>query len=1088
MRKLLFILLVMISFSGWSQSLTNMYYRGDMNSWGSTAMSSLSLPTSNYNWVVTIQSDGDNSESNFKFANTSNWSDKDWSRSATISINEKQDWNNAWSNNTIFNETNTKNYVFTFKDIVSTANSEGFVYEFSSSPVTISNVTESNTFTAWPGQNISITATLSASKPSEQKIWLRYSTSSNFSSSTIVSMSFVSGNDYSANIPSSANTSSTDIYYYAFSTGDITATTSNADPATINFNKPTNNSYTVENSWTTKSGATNWSSASSWDANETPAPGQPVTIEDNITLDQDATVSGITISSGTLIASDGSKATRTLTIASGGTFTNNSTFDTSDGTVVFAGSGSVAGSSSTTFNNLEIQGDVDFGTIPTIDGTLTLNANGTASTNSPVFGNGSNLNYNMGGGSASKFNQSLEWPASNGPSNVDIENNTWIQLTSGRSISGNLTITNGALQSFGGNTLTMNGTSQTITVSNSSGGAIYGTDNGDGNDLSLSISDGSTTTFTGDATSSSDDEKKFFNVTVNAGGTLALNRGILCRYGTFAVNGTLQINSNGYIQSVPDGAKAASYSSGTLIYNSGGAYGSADFEWPTSNSPSNVRIQNSGTNVTLNNAKTVAGHVNVESGAILASYGYLTLLSDQYGTASLISEGTVSGNVTVQRFVDEAAKAATWHYVSSPVVGQALNDDWMTNNGILTGDGGKYQLFRYDEDQNYWIIYGSAGDPEAFTDNPFVEARGYSVAKSGAGDLSFTGTVRTSNVSYAATYTTGKGEGWNLVGNPFTSPIGVTSAATSTGKFLSDNSGVIDNSYLALYIWNEETGYENERNDYQVISSGNISGYDKIDQDYIQSGQAFMVKVSSSSNLAFNTNMQQHATAGFYKSKEPWPSVELLVEGNGISNSTSIGFNDDMTAGLDSSYDVGKLKGNPEIALYTRLIEDNGVDFAIQALPINDLETYEVPVGVDVLSGGTYEFSANETDFENYHIVLEDRQENIFTNLRLEKYSTDISENGIGRFFLHFKDATAINNPISANQPIISIQNNQLTITNLEEGKVDVKVVDIMGRMVDFRTFNNNSAVSMPLKLETGIYILEVSTLNNTFVSKFFNK
>ena len=41
-----------------------------------------------------------------------------------------------------------------------------------------------------------------------------------------------------------------------------------------------------------------------------------------------------------------------------------------------------------------------------------------------------------------------------------------------------------------------------------------------------------------------------------------------------------------------------------------------------------------------------------------------------------------------------------------------------------------------------------------------------------------------------------------------------------------------------------------------------------------------------------------------------------------------------MTEGLDTSCDDGKLKGNPDIALYTRPVEGNGVDFALQALPL----------------------------------------------------------------------------------------------------------------------------------------------------------
>jgi len=110
--------------------------------------------------------------------------------------------------------------------------------------------------------------------------------------------------------------------------------------------------------------------------------------------------------------------------------------------------------------------------------------------------------------------------------------------------------------------------------------------------------------------------------------------------------------------------------------------------------------------------------------------------------------------------------------------------------------------------------------------------------------------------------------------------------------------------------------------------------------------------------------MQAHATVNFYKNtKESWPSVELIVENNELFNSVSIGFNENMTPGLDPSYDVAKLKGNPDIALYTKLVVDNGVDFAIQALPPISNEEVEVKIGIDVSEAGYYNFKL--TDSEN---------------------------------------------------------------------------------------------------------------------------
>ncbi|NCA84626.1 MAG: T9SS type A sorting domain-containing protein [Clostridia bacterium] len=466
------------------------------------------------------------------------------------------------------------------------------------------------------------------------------------------------------------------------------------------------------------------------------------------------------------------------------------------------------------------------------------------------------------------------------------------------------------------------------------------------------------------------------------------------------------------------------------------------------------------------------------------TYDAFTLKSNATGTASLISTNDVTGVVKAERWVNNLASGETWHYVSSPVAGQSLDQTWLDNNSIVSTPA--YQLFRYDEDENYWIIYGSTGNPEAFTDNTFVEARGYTAARSATGALSFTGTVRNSDVTYATSYTTGKGEGWNLVGNPFTSAMGVTAGATSTGKFLADNAAVIDASYLALYIWDEQADYANSRNDYKVISSGTIDGYIKLSQDYIQPGQAFMVKVKpAAGNLAFNKDMQQHANVNFYKSKESWPSVELVVEGNNVSNVTSVGFNNAMTSGLDPSYDVGKLKGNPDIALYTRLVDDNGVDFAIQALPFDNIESHVVPVGVDVSTSGVYTFSANAVQLDNYNIVLEDKQQNTFTNLKQEDYSAEISQSGTGRFYLHFKNATAITEP-AANPPVVDVKGNVIEIYNLKGNKTDVALLDLTGRTLDSETYLNSKQAQFVADVAPGIYLVQISSGQRNHVIKVF--
>ena len=407
--------------------------------------------------------------------------------------------------------------------------------------------------------------------------------------------------------------------------------------------------------------STDWNTASNW-CGGVPTSSTNVVINSgasnypDLSTGANGVANSITINSGGSFIMGGSEI---LTITAGGSFTNNGTFTSGSGTRVdFAGTGSITGT--VVFNNIiTASGALTPSTATTINGVLTINNGGSIVTNSPIFGASSTLQYNYGGGFGARRNQALEWPSTNGPANLILTNGSWIQLTGNRNLSGNATIINGALQASGARTLTMNGTAQTITVSTALGGAIYGTDNGFGNDLSLVIASGSTTTLTGDATTSSDDEKKFVAVTVNAGGTLALSRGILCKYGAFTVNGTLQINANGYLQT--SGAITPSYGGAALLrYNSGTSYGRG-LEWIATTGlgyPNNVQISNNttldlGANGGTGIARQCAGSFTVDSGSTLtlnanAMSQALTVKGDYINNGTTILSGTSGGDLKLE--------------------------------------------------------------------------------------------------------------------------------------------------------------------------------------------------------------------------------------------------------------------------------------------------------------------------------------------------------------------------------------------------------------------------------------------------------
>ncbi len=474
---------------------------------------------------------------------------------------------------------------------------------------------------------------------------------------------------------------------------------------------------------------------------------------------------------------------------------------------------------------------------------------------------------------------------------------------------------------------------------------------------------------------------------------------------------------------------------------------------------------------------------------IINSGATLNVNSDASGTGSLLVNGSLtnSGTVNFQRYTDTYSPNGKWHYVSAPLSGQGLDATWLGNNSIQQYNT-TWQFYRWDEPTNYWIAFGSTGSPAAFGDTDFADARGYCLSRSANGILSFTGDILTSDVSYSATYNAGQGDGYNLVGNPYSCSIGITSDATSDNNFLNDNNAKLDASYRAAYIWEEQAGYADVRDDYRVICNTGYSGFGSaspLSQDYVQPGQGFFIKVNSAQSITFSANSRAHSSNAFYKNhKNTWPGLELTLTAGDLQNSTVVAFHNDMTTGLDPSYDVGKFKGNPYISLYTRLVDDNGVDFTVQALPETNMESLTVLVGVDLAEDQLAEFSLEHEMPDHIPVFLEDRQQNTLTNLKEKNYSTMVSQGtSIDRFFLHFRDVTAIadNTPEETNIRTYNT-GSTLYVINPDGYKGNISLISISGQELMNVSLIGDSKQQISHSFPAGCYIVRFTgnKLNTT--------
>jgi hypothetical protein len=238
--------------------------------------------------------------------------------------------------------------------------------------------------------------------------------------------------------------------------------------------------------------------------------------------------------------------------------------------------------------------------------------------------------------------------------------------------------------------------------------------------------------------------------------------------------------------------------------------------------------------------------------------------------------------------------------------------------------------------------------------------------------------------------------------------------------------------------------------------------------------------------------MQVHQTNATFKSATiQRPSIVLNAKAGEISSSTKISFNEERTLGLDPGYDLGILRNGHGFDIYSKLVNDNGVDFMVQALPGKSTDSYVIPVGVDAVKGGEIVFSAQASNLlAGYEVMLEDKLTGTVTNLKNgELYVANVATDtkGSGRFFLHVGSALQTG--------IQDIQQNDIVVYSID------KTVYIKGNVsknaqfavysVDGRLINRFGASSQNLNQMSvagytpGIYFVNIND-NNKYKSVKF--
>lgn len=475
---------------------------------------------------------------------------------------------------------------------------------------------------------------------------------------------------------------------------------------------------------------------------------------------------------------------------------------------------------------------------------------------------------------------------------------------------------------------------------------------------------------------------------------------------------------------------------------------------------------------------SVAGTLNINPGKSITITGNLTttgttnIKSDATSSGSIIVEGNSTGNIVYNRYIKDTTN---WYIISSPVENQDI-DVFANASSLVAGSGNDNRgLGSYNNVTPAWEYYQNG----TTTSGNFVLGKGHSIKLSSVGNTTFTGNLKTENVSKSVTVGS---NGWNLIGNPYPSFINVNQPANATNNILdlAANFALLQSGFKAIYFWDTVS------DTYKPINNTS-------DAKYLVPGQGYFVRVNTDGVITLNENMQSHKTGDYFsKTNSDRFEIKLKINnGSSTEKNTDVKYIAGTTTGLDEGYDAGLFNTAASFSIYTHLVSGkDGTKYALQALPNSNFDAMVVPVGLNANKDAEIIFSA---DFKNIptgvKVYLEDKIENVFTRIDEGSYKIILEEkeNGIGRFYIHTTTETlAVDDIVTGSSvKIYNTDSNTIKIIGLNDEEASFKLISVLGKEVLSRKLSSKEVQEVVLpKLNTGIYIVQIKSQSEEISKK----
>ncbi len=508
-----------------------------------------------------------------------------------------------------------------------------------------------------------------------------------------------------------------------------------------------------------------------------------------------------------------------------------------------------------------------------------------------------------------------------------------------------------------------------------------------------------------------------------------------------------------------------------------------------------LTINNTSGGVSLLNAENLINTLTLSNGILSTNSQSFTMISTASNTAriaQITGTGDISGNVIVQRFAPGGTTG--WALLGTPLSSALTLNDWdddifISCNTCPDGSASGF-LSIYSYDETFPGLYDDFASyiPLNTINDPIIPNKGYWVYL-GTGSLTTTnitldvrGSVRKFNNTIPLTRTsTGSvpDDGWNLIHNPYPSPISWTALRGATPN--------IDN---AIYVYNADLNagagaYATFINNISspAVGSGGVGDNIPMCQGfYVHSTGATALNAQESNKVAGNPTFLKIIPNNPVTTSST-PLLRLnLKNAAGYDDETVLYYQTSATDFFDEGYDAYKMRGQDPNAPIIAL--EKTVEFQVNGInPISG--NFTMPLKTTTGYAGTYTITANNISSfpAGACITLYDKLLGITTDLKTSDYVFNLSSSTTtARFDLNISVNT-LNINSTTNQPACAQPNaGEITAVGANAGPWNYYWKNSVGTII--KTSLGKATADTLSNLSGSTFTVEVNTVgmcdNNT--------